>query len=118
MTTERPIRQSIRPTYDSRETGPRFHVTYRIGTRTITFQQPTEDPFVRGTIALGWRDLLRGLVRGRLEVSMIVGGDRDIVDDVMELDENTLVPGRSTRRDAFNSHLGERMAAMVDGQPG
>lgn len=106
------VRQSIQPTYDSRETGPRFHVTYRVGTKTIEFQRPIEDPFVRGTVVVGWRDLLRGLLRRHLEVTMIVGGDRDIVDDVMELDGNTLVPSRSTRRDTWDSDVNERLGEL------
>lgn len=47
--TTRAQRQSIQPTYDSRETGPRYNVTTQIGDRTIGFQVPTEDPFVRTT---------------------------------------------------------------------
>ncbi|MCW2897881.1 MAG: hypothetical protein JWO67_146 [Streptosporangiaceae bacterium] len=100
-------RQSIEPTYDSRETGPRFHVTTRIGDETIVFQQPIPDPFVRTTVHVGNRwDLLRGLLRGRLTVEVIVSGDYEVVNDVLELDANTLTPN-STRRDEFNGHLAD-----------
>jgi hypothetical protein len=102
-------RQSIQPTYDSRETGPRYHVTSRINDRTVTFQQSLDDPFVRHTVHLGWRDLLRGLLRRRLAVTVIVGADPELMDDVMELDANTLVPG-STRRDEFNQGINNALA--------
>ncbi|MCX5209738.1 hypothetical protein OG689_10630 [Kitasatospora sp. NBC_00240] len=94
-------RRSIEPTYDSRKTGPRYHVTSDINGRIITWHQPLDDPFVRHTLHIHWRDLLRGLVRRSLTVTVRVGGDRDIVNDVLELDANALVPC-STRRDAFN----------------
>jgi hypothetical protein len=111
------MRQSIRPTYDSRETGPTYHVTTRIGDRTITFQEPIADPFVRTTIHVGWRDVLRELLRRRrLRITVIVGGDPARIDDVLELDENALVPG-STRQAAFQSHLGERIAAFGEQLP-
>jgi hypothetical protein len=100
------MRNSIRPTYDSRETGPRFHVTTQIGDRTVVFQRPVDDPFVRHAVTLGWPDLLRGLFRRRLVVTVIVAGDKDIEDDVLELDENTLIPN-STRRAAFDSHIND-----------
>lgn len=88
------------PTYDSRETGPRYHVTSRIGDRTIAFQQPLDDPFVRHTVHLGQCDLLRGLT-----VTVLVDGDAAIVNDVLELDANILVPNG----DAIN-----RLAQYLD----
>ena len=105
-------RVSIRPTYDSRVTGPRYHVTTVIGDQTIEFQKPVDDPFVRQTVTVGWPDLLRGLLRRRLAVTVTIGGDADIVNDVLELDENQLVPN-STRRDAFNSHINESLARLT-----
>ena len=100
------MRNSIRPTYDSRETGPRYHVTTRVGERTVEFQKRVDDPFVSHRVTIGWPDLLRGLLRRRLTVDVLVGGDLDAVNDVMELDDNCLVPG-STRQAAFRSHLNE-----------
>lgn len=98
------LRRSIKPTYDSRETGPRYHVTTRVDSKTIGFQQPITDPFVRQTVTVGWPDLLRALLRRRMTVEVIVGGDRDVMNDVLELDGNTLVPS-STRRQEFNAQL-------------
>ena len=107
-----PRRQSIRPTFDSRRTGPAYHVTTRVGDHTVSFQQPVDDPFVRTTVVVGWRDAIRELIRHRcVRVTVLVGGDKARVDDVLELDENSLVPN-STRRAAFMSHLNERLAAF------
>ena len=103
------MRNSIRPTYDSRETGPRYHVTTRVGIRTIEFQKRVDDPFVSHRVTIGWPDLLRGLLRRHLTVDVLVGGDLDAVNDVMELDDNCLVPG-STRQAAFRSHLNEALS--------
>lgn len=103
------IRQSIQPTYDSRETGPRYHVTTKIDGHPLDFMAPIDDPFVRQTVTIGWRDLLRGLLRRRLVVEVSVGGDHDIVEDVFELDDNYLGFSNSTRRQEFNAGLNRAM---------
>jgi hypothetical protein len=104
------LRQSIQPTtYDSRETGPRYHVTTRIDDRTTVFRTPLDDPFVRHIVHLGWRDLLRGLLGRRLTVTVMVGADVDVMDDVMELDANTLLLN-CTRRDEFNQQINNALA--------
>lgn len=100
----RPKRQSIEPTYDSRETGDRYHVTYKAGSRVVEWEKRMPDPFGRFTLTLGWRDLLRGLVRRRLAVEVLVGADPDVMNDVLELDSNCLIPN-STRRDEFNAGI-------------
>lgn len=106
------VRTSIRPTYDSRQTGPRFHVTTRVNGRTVEFQKRAADPFVRQSVHVGWLGCLHGLLRGRLLVEVIVGGDRDVVNDMLELDANQLVPG-STREAAFRSHVNEAIGRMA-----
>jgi hypothetical protein len=107
-----PKRQSIKPTYDSRETGPRYHITTQIGDRTIAFQERIADPFVRHTVTIGWPDLLRGLLHRHLKVTVLVGGDRDIVNDVMELDANDL-GYNCTRRDEFQLGLQAAMEGLA-----
>lgn len=105
------MRNSIKSTYDSRETGPAYHVTYQIGDRTLTFQEPIDDPFVRGIVRVSRWEMLKSLLRWRpLKVCMIVGGHLDRMYDVLELDDNTLIPG-SSRRAAFDSHINERLGA-------
>ncbi len=107
-------RQSIRATYDSRVTGPAYHVTVRVGDRTITFREPMPDPFANTRVTLGWWNVFREALHGhRVRVTVIVDGDPDRVDDVLELDADTLI-ANSTRRDAWDSHLNERLAAMPD----
>jgi hypothetical protein len=107
----RDLRPSVRATYDSRESGRRYWVTTEIGDRTVTFREPVDDPFVRTRVRVGWVDLVRGLVRGHLTVTVAVGGDRHIVDDVLELDENTLVKGR-TREAAFRQSIHEKLGCV------
>lgn len=106
--TGRPLRQSIQPTYDSQETGSRYHVTTRLGDRTIEFQKPLTDPFVRHTVHVGWRDLMKGLLRRRLSVTVLIGADTDLMDDVLELDANTLIPN-STRRQEWDAGMNKRL---------
>lgn len=113
------MRQSIPATYDSRDTGDRFHVTSRIGDRTIAFQERVPDPFVRTTVSVGIRDALRALLRFRpIEVTVIIGGDPEVMTDVLELDYNTLTPG-STRREEWDAHIRDRltMLARAEEQP-
>jgi hypothetical protein len=105
-------RQSIQPTYDSRETGPRYHVTTTVDDRPVAWRQPITDPFVRHTITLGWRDLLKGLLRRRLAVVVIVGADMDLMNDVLELDANALVPS-STRRAGFDRSIHQELASFL-----
>lgn len=82
-------RGAVAPVYDSRETGPRYHVTTRINGETIDFQHPADDPFVRQTVRVARRDMLRCLLRGRrLVVEVLVGADRDVIDAVLALDAN------------------------------
>lgn len=99
-------KKSIQPTYDSRKTGLRYHVTTTINNRVIgTFRERIADPFVRQTVTVTWLDLLHGLLRGRVVVEVMVGGDPDVMNDVLELDANALVPGRSRRADYTHDAL-------------
>lgn len=109
--TPRPVRRSIAPTYDSRETGPRYWVSTALDGRTIRFRQPVEDPFAGTTVTVGWPDLLRGLLRGRLKVTVTVGADERMIDDVLELDANTLVPN-STRQAEFRGEINAALGRM------
>lgn len=108
------VRQSIQPTYDSRETGPRFHVTYRINDRTITFQEQIADPFVTATLRISWLDRLKSLIRKDFSVTVLVGGDPEVVDDVLELDANHLGVRPSTRRQEWNSSLNEALGKFAE----
>jgi hypothetical protein len=111
-------RTSIQPTYDSRETGARYWVTSTLNGKPVAFRSPTDDPFVRHTVHVGWRDLLKSLIfRRGLDVVVTVGGDPAVMEDVMELDSNYLGVN-CTRRDVFNSHLNERLGAFISEQSG
>lgn len=105
------LHPSVRATYDSRETGPRYWVTTQVEDRTVTFQQPLDDPFARTRVHLGWRDLLRGLFRRHLVVTVTIGGDQEIMHDVLELDENQLIRGR-TRQAAFQQSIHGKLASF------
>lgn len=110
-------RRSIQPTYDSRETGARFWVTSTINGKPVAFRQPVDDPFVRHTVHVSWRDLLRSLITRRgMAVAVAVGGDASVIEDVMELDNNYLGVN-CTRRDVFNQHVNERLGALADETP-
>lgn len=104
-------RQSIQPTYDHRETGDRFTVESRVDDRRISFDT-TVDPFVNATVHVGWKDLLRGLLRGNLDVTVIVSGDREIVEDVCELNADYLGLRDSTRNRAFRADLQKAMERL------
>lgn len=109
-------RQPIQPTYDGAKTGPRYHVTSRINGHTITHRYPIEDPFVRHTIHISWRDRLRSLFMRRFEVEVMVGGDRDIIEDVLELNSDYLGLGGSERRKAFHRDLNAAIVRHVDNE--
>ena len=65
----------------------RYHVTSRVGDKTIVFEERLDAPFVRHTVVLGWPDLLRGLLRRQLRVTVLVGADRDVMNAVLDLTE-------------------------------
>jgi hypothetical protein len=100
----RPRRQSITPTYDSRKTGVPYHVTTKVNGHVIEWQKRIDDPFVRQTVTIGWPDLLRSLFRRRAEVEVLISADRDVMEDVLELNDNYL-GANCTRRDQFNADL-------------
>jgi len=102
------LRPSIRATYDSHVTGPRYWVTTEVDGKTIAFREPIDDPFVRCAVRVSLLALLRGLFRRQLFVTVVVGGDREVMNDVLELDENTLIPGR-TRKEAFRQSINEKL---------
>jgi hypothetical protein len=99
------MRNSIQPTYNHAETGDRFTVEYRINDQLLS-ATPITDPFVRGTVTIGWRDLLRCLLRLRAtKVEFVVRGDHEIEEDVMELNSDYLGTHNSSRNIEFKSRL-------------
>ncbi len=64
-----------------------FHITTRINYRTVQFQQPIADPFVRQVVHVGWKDLLRGLLHRELCITVIVGADPSLMDRVIRATE-------------------------------
>lgn len=96
-------RVSVAPTYNRSETGDRFSVETRVNDRlvSVTFMP---DPFMHHRVTFGWRDLFRGLLRG-LEVTVVVSGDPDIVEDVSELDADYLGQPGSSRRQEWDARV-------------
>lgn len=105
------LKPSLRATYDSAKTGPRYHVTTTINDHVEQFRKPVNDPFVRHTITIGWRGLLRGLWQRRLAVEVTVGADIELMNDVLELDGQTLIRGR-TRHAAFQQSMHQKLRAF------
>lgn len=102
------MRQSIASTYDQVKTGDRFTLDTYVGDRRVSHER-IPDPFVNTRITVGWRDLLRGLLRRRLVVNVVVGGDGEVVEDVLELNSDYLGGSHSTRRKEWNDHLDQRL---------
>ena len=105
-------RVSIAPTYDSRKTGPRYHVTTTLNGRVLEWEKRIADPFVTTRVTVGWRDLLRSLRHGRLVVGVHVSADREVIEDVMELDANYLGTN-CTRRDEFNAGIQSAISSVA-----
>lgn len=105
---ESALRQSITPTYDRQKTGDRFTVDTWVGDRRVSSGR-VSDPFIHTKVTVGWRDLLRGLLRRTLVVTVVVGGDREIVEDVIELDSDYLGCTYSTRRKEWDAHMDQRL---------
>lgn len=90
-------RISIAPTYDHRQTGDRFTLkSYECDRKHDDLTMP--DPFVNHTVHVrGWRNALRVLLR-RYKYVVVVGGDPEIVEDVLELNDDYKGQPGSTRR--------------------
>lgn len=56
-----------------------FHVTTKIDGKTVALEEPLPDPFVYHNVFVGWRDLLRGLFRRGLTISVVIHADRETV---------------------------------------
>ena len=99
------LRPSVKATYSSAEGGPPYSVTATVNDIPVCLRASVPDPFVRQTIRLHWWDALRMLVRGRgLTVVVVVSAPVEIMNDVLELDDQTLIPGR-TRHAAFHQSM-------------
>lgn len=115
-TTVSELRTSIPPTYDGAKTGPRYWISTFVNGRPLGWEEPIEDPFITTTIHVGWRDLVKHvLLRKPLEVRVQVGGDRDVIEDVLELNGDYLGFNCSRRRE-FNGQLGAALARHADGE--
>jgi hypothetical protein len=107
------LKTSIAPTYDSRETGKRYSVATWVGHKFVD-RHELDDPFVRHEVRIGWTTLLRGLLRRKLTVVVLVSADKELMDDVLELDANALVLGRS-RRVEFDKGMHVALSESVAG---
>lgn len=97
-------RQSIAPTYDTRESGWPYTLEVREGVKRIDRQQ-VGDPFINTTVRVrGWRNALRVLLR-RYECSVHVSAPHDRVEDVTELDNDYKGEQGSTRRAEWDAQL-------------
>lgn len=98
-------RNSIKSTYDSRKDGLGFKVRTAANNKHIRTQE-IADPFINTTIKLSRWDTFKGLLMGGVVVSVMVSGrNSSIEEDVMDLDENNLSLGSSTRRDEFTADI-------------
>lgn len=101
-------RSSIAPTFDSRGEPGAYTVETRVAGRRIDVT-PMADPFVCQRVTVGWRDLIRGLLRRRLEVEVLVSADADRIEDVCEMDADYLGARHSSRRKEWDAHLDRRL---------
>lgn len=83
----------------------RYHITVAVAGRNLDFMKPMPDPFHSTTVTIGRRDLIRGLIRGHVEVWVSVGADHDLMEAVGELDPDYLGDANSKSRKRWNKTL-------------
>ena len=106
------LRLSIEPTYDHRKTGHRFFVSSRVADYVTADRIPIQDPFVRHSVKIHWWDAIKCLLNfGRIEVTFYIDGDREIIEDVMELDGN-YIGQNSTRRAEFTNGIEKALSNL------
>lgn len=90
-------RRSVQPTYNRQDTGDRFTLEIRENDQRVSFVR-MPDPFHNTTIRVrGWRAAF-AVLRGRCVLTVVVGGDQNIVEDILELDDDYRGAHGSTRR--------------------
>lgn len=82
-----------------------YTLTVTLNDKPVTFMERHADPFITTRVTIGWRDRVKCLLRRRCEVTVSVGGDRDRVERVLELDPDYLGPPGSPSREAWNIEL-------------
>jgi hypothetical protein len=98
------------PVFNSRLDGDQYWVTTRIDGKSIGTNK-IADPFVRHTVHISWRDLIRAAFRRRLEVEVLVGSDNhELTETVLALDGNWFTP---KRRALFNKELNAALSKMA-----
>lgn len=110
-------RQSIQPTYDSRDIGDAYTVEVREGDRRLSVQT-TADPFVNTTVNVrGCRNAL-AVLRGRYRCSVHVDAAHDRIEDIFELNDDYKGERGSSRREDwdrdFNGILGDFAAVVAE----
>jgi hypothetical protein len=108
------IRKSIEPTYDSRETGPQYHVTTFVDDKLVgEMHSPMPDPFANTTVTVCWRDALKAALRHRpIKVAVSIGATPDRVEDVLELNNDYRGEPDSTRHTEFAEQLRRSMGEI------
>jgi hypothetical protein len=91
---------------------PTYHLSVFVGGRELDFHKPIPDPFHRTDVTIGWRDLLRGLLRRRLVIRVMVGADRHTEEAVLALNPDHLGYADSPSRKAWDARVNEWMGDL------
>jgi len=99
------------------ETPPTYNITTFVNGHVIgEFMKSIPDPFVSSTTTVGFRDVLRSLLRhGHVRVQISVGGDKETVDRVLELDPEYLATPR--RRVEQKARMQAALSSFAAGLP-
>lgn len=102
-----------RPLYDSRTDGPQYRVVTRLNGKQV-YSEDVDCPLLRTGIVLGRRDLLRALLRGRLEIETLINTDNhELSETILALDGNWFTP---KRRRLWNKELNAKLGEWSGGQ--
>lgn len=86
-------------TYDSALTGPPYEYVIHVnGSRRPAMHHRFYSPFALNVLRIGWWDLLKGLLSGKLLVSFQVVAPKELQEDVAELDRSMPTPERNAER--------------------
>lgn len=105
-----------KPVFDSRTDGFQYRVVTRLNGRQV-YDADVDCPLLRTTLAIGWRDLLRCLLRGRVEVETLISTDNhELAETILALDGNWFTPKRRHRWEKeLNAQLGEWSGGQTNG---
>lgn len=109
-------RKSVEATYDSVKDGFQYRVATSVNGKHVSSTK-IADPFVNHSVNISFLDTLKGLFRGGVKIHVSVYGAREVMEDVMELD-NQYIGANRTRKQDWDKSLNQKLSDHITREMG